>query len=74
MKHMVQISNFTDVVLFLEDMHFLKHPRKELGMRSEKQLLYPTKQLTGSQKKQETFRLERSNVILTQAKTLRFAR
>lgn len=41
-QHIDQIYNFPDVdkkaVLFYEDMHYLKHPRKEPGTRSEKQL------------------------------------
>lgn len=40
-QHIDQISSFPDVdkkVVFHEDMHYLKHPRKEPGTRSEKQL------------------------------------
>lgn len=39
-------------------MHYLKHPRKKLGTRSQKQLRYPTEKLAGSRETQETFHLQ----------------
>lgn len=41
--------------------------------RSDKQLWYPSEQIVGSRETQETFCLQWSNIILTQAKTLRSA-